>query len=125
MIVADSDVLIDFLRGGGAADVVETLIGRGRLATTAISVFELEAGVRDQKQERLVANLLSALEILSVDSSSARRAGQLHRALARKGATIPQADCLIAGICLEIGGALLTRNRRHFQNFKGLQFYDH
>ncbi len=125
MIIADSDVLIDFLRGVGLAGVVETLIRRGRLATTAVSVFELEAGIRDHKQERHVTDLLAGLEILPVDSESARRAGQVHRALARKGITIPPADCLIAGICLELDAPLLTRNRRHFQSFKGLQFYDH
>lgn len=48
MIVADTDVLIDFLANRGpAADVVAEALERGRLATTVVSRFRsLEAGRR-------------------------------------------------------------------------------
>jgi len=55
MIVADTDVLIDFLAG------VEPLASRvaeqieAGLATTAVSRFELRAGVRSARQEQTVS----------------------------------------------------------------------
>jgi predicted nucleic acid-binding protein len=38
----------------------------------------------------------------------------VRRALESKGQTIGMADSLIAGICLEHNGILLTRNVKHF-----------
>jgi predicted nucleic acid-binding protein len=40
-IVADSDVLIDFLRGKEASTQVAEALEAGKLVTTAISAFEL------------------------------------------------------------------------------------
>lgn len=122
MIIADSDVLIDFLRGAELAQKVGDLISSGNLKTTAISVFELESGARTAPQQKLVNDLLAGIEIFPIDPESAKKAGELHRILLRKGVTVPTADSLIAGVCLKHKAELLTRNKRHFQNFKGLRF---
>lgn len=121
MIVADTDVLIDFLTGH---EPVATRIARelegGRLATTAVSRFELRAGVRNPKQERAVRQLLDALVTLDLDARAADRAADVRRSLEKAGAPIGMADSLIAGIVLQAGGRLLTRNRRHFERVAGL-----
>jgi predicted nucleic acid-binding protein len=44
----------------------------------------------------------------------------VRRALESKGQTIGMADSLIAGICLERDGILLTRNVKHFSRVDGL-----
>ena len=41
--------------------------------------------------------------------------------LRRQRDPIPMADLAIAGICLELGASLLTRNRRHFERIEGLR----
>ena len=41
MMIADTDVLIDYLAGKGEADAVEWLLSRGALKTTVISRFGL------------------------------------------------------------------------------------
>lgn len=120
MTIADSDVLIDFLRGSDLADKVGTLISNGTLATTAVSGFELESGARTAAQQRLVNDLLAGIDILPISAEAARMAGELHRGLLKKGITVPVADSLIAGVCLQHKAELLTRNKKHFQNFKGL-----
>ena len=55
---------------------------------------------------------------LSMDA--ARRAGHIRRNLHRDGKTVPMADCLIAGICLEQKLTLLTRNKKHFERIANL-----
>ncbi len=47
MMIADSDVLIDFLRGKGpAADRMQIEVGTGRLHTTTVTAFELLSGAK-------------------------------------------------------------------------------
>ncbi len=121
LIVADSDVLIDYLNDADpGADRVESEMARGNLATTAVSRFEILGGVRDEKQRRRVEALLASAVTLSLDAAAADRAADVRRALERSGRKIGMADCLIAGIVLTAGGTLLTRNRREFDRVKGL-----
>ena len=121
MIVADTDVLIDFLRGkGGGADQVELELERGSLVTTVITRFELLAGARSDHQRSTVLVLLEGLVTLPLDEESADRAADVRRSLQAEGLDIGMADSLIAGITLERGAILLTRNRRHFDRVDGL-----
>jgi tRNA(fMet)-specific endonuclease VapC len=121
MIVADSDVLIDYLRGKGpGADRVELELQNGTLATTAVTAFELWAGARTARQQRAVAQVLAALEVLPLDRLAAEAAGEVRRTLEAKGDGIGMADALIAGICLAHRTILLTRNRRHFSRVPDL-----
>jgi predicted nucleic acid-binding protein len=121
LIVADSDVLIDFLRGGGdELDTVRVELAAGRLATTAITAFELEAGARTEKHRFAVADLLAGMPTLPLTASAARLGGAIHRERLLRGQQIGMADALIAAICIDEGRALLTRNRRHFEEVDGL-----
>lgn len=121
MIVADSDVLIDFLSGSGpSAARVNQELARGVLHTTVISRFELLTGARTPQQERRLLEFLSAMRVLPLDEAAADRAASIRRGLDRGGDAIPMADCLTAGIVLCHGGELLTRNRRHFERIPGL-----
>lgn len=121
MMIADSDVLIDFLRGkGGGARRIHLELETGRLATTVLSVFELLGGARGQREQQRVGTLLDALTILPLDAAAARRAAEIRRDLERAGRKIATADSLIAGICVHHRGVLLTRNRSHFERIAGL-----
>jgi tRNA(fMet)-specific endonuclease VapC len=122
MIVADSDVLIDALRGREPArSRIALEISGGRLSTTAISAFELLAGARSVAERQKVDALLAPLAILSLDGAASRAAAAVHRDLTDRGETIGNADCLIAGICLASNSVLLTRNRAHFERVKDLR----
>ena len=121
MILADSDILIDALRGRSPArERIELELGTGRLATTVISVYELLSGARTDKERAKVELLLGALTPLPLDDAAARCAAQVDRALAETGQRLAPADTLIAGICLSRSAVLLTRNRKHFERVKGL-----
>ena len=121
MFIADTDVLIDFLRGTGAAERLEVELSTGRLCTTAVTAFELWAGANSPQQIAIVETLLAAVTILPLDASSARRAGEVRRDLERSGTTIGMADSLIAGIALDHGAILITRNQKHYQRVPGLK----
>lgn len=121
MIVADTDVLIDFLRGKGKAERVAFELGTGTLATTAITVFELGSGARTKRQRASVDALLGALRVLRLDAEAAERAAAVRVALEGRGEKIGMADYLIAGICLSHGAVLLTRNLDHFRRIEGLK----
>ncbi len=121
MIVADSDVLIDSLRGREPmVDRVALELKLGALATTVVNAFELLSGAKSEPERKKLEKLLGALSILPVDEGAARRAAEIRRDLESRGLGIGMADYLIAGICLERDLVLLTRNRDHFERVSGL-----
>lgn len=121
MIVADTDVLIDALRGHEPmASRVGDGLRAGTLATTVVTLFELMGAAKDDRRRQRVARLLRPLPVLALDRAASERAAEIRRELERAGAPIGMADCLIAGICAIAGATLLTRNRRHFERVPGL-----
>jgi tRNA(fMet)-specific endonuclease VapC len=121
MIVADTDVLIDYLQGKGpVADRIALELEHAQLCTTAVTRFELRAGARSARQEKLVVELLEAVPCLPLDTAGADRAAEVRRSLERRGQSIGMGDSLIAGITLANQGILLTRNRKHFARVPGL-----
>jgi tRNA(fMet)-specific endonuclease VapC len=121
MMVADTDVLIDFLEGRApVANRIALELDRGQLRTTVITRFELLAGANTARQLKLVGELLAALPCLPLDEPGADAAAEIRRTLERDGVGIGMADSLIAGIVMTHHGVLLTRNRRHFERVQGL-----
>jgi len=122
MMVAHSDVLIEFLRGRSPwAGRMKLEIETGHLATTVISSFELLGGVNNAADQERVSRLLAGLTVLGVTPEASERAAVVRRALDEHGLGIAMADCLIAGICLVTGGVLLTRNQDHFSRVPDLK----
>jgi tRNA(fMet)-specific endonuclease VapC len=121
VIVADTDVLIDFLEGRSpAAERIVLELDRGQLQTTVISRFELLAGARTGTQQKVVGELLVTVPCLALDEQGADTAAEIRRTLERDGAGIGMADSLIAGTVVSHRGVLLTRNGRHFARVPGL-----
>jgi predicted nucleic acid-binding protein len=121
MIVADSDVLIDALRG---RDPVRSRVAlelqTGRLATTSVSVFELRSGARTARERGQVDALLEALTLIAFDGPAAESAAAIRVELESRGKGLAMADYLIAGICVSRSAMLMTRNRAHFERVPGL-----
>jgi tRNA(fMet)-specific endonuclease VapC len=122
VIVADTDVLIDALRGREpAARRVAVEIEAGRLATTVISAFELLSGARQPGERQRIEDLLAGMAVVPLDARSGAVAAELRRELEGRGESIGLADYLIAGICVGRSVSLMTRNRRHFDRIPGLR----
>ena len=121
MMIADTDMLIDYLRGHSpVADHIALELERGHLGTTAVTRFELLAGVRTAKEQRIVTQLLAPLPCLPLDDAAADMAAEIRRTLEGQGQGIGMGDSLIAGITVANKGVLLTRNQRHFERIPQL-----
>ena len=122
MIVADSDVLIDFLRGRGeGARRVAVELETRSFGTTAITAFELRSGARTPRQQKAVALLLDAMTVLPFGAEEARLAAEIRRQIEDRGQPIGMADYMIAAVCIAADANLLTRNRKHFERVEGLR----
>ncbi len=122
MILADTDVLIDYLKGvQPSAERIRSYAASQSLRTSAVTCFELLSGADQGKQGEEVRRLISTLPVLPLDLESAVRAADVRRDLAARGLPIGMGDSLIAGIALANGLQLLTRNRKHFQQVEGLR----
>lgn len=114
LAVLDSTVLIDFLRGRPAVELVKALRQAGDVpATTAINVEEVFRGLRPAERGAADA-LVAGLVVLSIDERAARTAGSWRRDHASRGVTLWQTDCLIAAATRAHGGRLCTGNPKDF-----------
>ncbi|MGB3283721.1 type II toxin-antitoxin system VapC family toxin [Mycolicibacter algericus] len=124
VVVVDTDLVIDFLRGKGpGVPLVRELVASHRLRVTAITAFELRVGADFLARRDDILRLVRS-RTFPLDSRSALRAGDVAAALQRDGQDIGMADCLQAGICLNFDLPLATRNRKHFQRVDGLRLHE-
>jgi len=119
--VLDSDVLIDYLRGAGPGrDLVRALARGAGYRVTAVTAFELALGLSYRNRPRPVHALLS-VPLLTLTRKAGLRGGSLLGELRRRGEAIDIRDAMQAGICLEAGAILVTRNVAHFERIPDLQ----
>lgn len=112
LLVIDTDVLVDYLRDQPQA--VAFLEGTEQpLATSAITVAEMYAGVRDGEERQRFDAFVAAFAVLPLDRQPAQRAGLWRRQYGPSHG-ICLADALIAASAEAAGATLVTLNRRHF-----------
>jgi predicted nucleic acid-binding protein len=123
ILLLDTTVLLDVLRARqNRRSQLAELIGGGHvLATAAINIGEVYAGMRLGEENRTEA-FLSSLDCYPITGAIARRAGSLKSAWAHKGRTLSLADMMVAATALEHGLSLLTDNRKDFP-LSELNFY--
>jgi tRNA(fMet)-specific endonuclease VapC len=124
LVVVDTDLIIDFLRGRGpGAHLTRRLVIERRLRVTAITGFELPVGADFLARKDQILGLFRSRTV-PLDLASALRAGEVASTWQGSGTGIGFADCMQAGICLRHGLPLATRNRKHFERVEGLQLID-
>ena len=112
--VLDSDVLIDHLRDSGPGrELVDALSATSGFQITAVTAFELALG-REYAHDPTPADALLTAPCLMLTRDTGLRAGALLRDLRTAGVGLDMRDAMQAGICLEAGAPLVTRNVRHF-----------
>lgn len=124
LVVVDTDLVIDFLRGKGeGVPLVRELINSRRIRLTAITAFELRMGTDFHRRHQDILRLLKS-RTLPLDAAAGLHAGRVASSLRDAGTPIGFADCLQAGICLRNTLPFATRNRRHFERITDLDLVD-
>ena len=114
LVLLDTTVLIDFLRGRPAVERVDALLDRGDTpCTSPVNVEEIVRGLR-APEAAAVQQLFDGLHVVPIGRAEGSRAGAWRREFATRGATLSQADCLIAAAAHAAGALLATGNPRHF-----------
>lgn len=118
LLLVDTDVIIDYLRG--QADAVAYIeILTNPLFISTITVAELYSGVRDDKEREALKTFIAAFEIIPVSEEIAVKGG-LYRRDYNKSHKIGLADALIAATAEVHGATLITLNIKHFPMFKSV-----
>jgi predicted nucleic acid-binding protein len=114
-LLLDTSVLIDVLRRRhGRPELLAELAREGHtLATTALNVAEVYAGMRSEEEPQTTA-FLDALDCYDLTAAAGRRGARLKNEWSRKGRTLTLTDTLIAAMALETGCVLMTDNRKDF-----------
>jgi hypothetical protein len=113
-LLLDTTVLIDALRGRGAAERLRSL----RRSTEppfvcATNIEEVWRGLRP-KEEGAIRGLLGALQVAPLGRDEGELAGGWRREFAAKGVTLSQADSLVAAAAVGVGARLVTGNPGDF-----------
>ena len=116
MILVDSSVWVDYFRSADTPQValLDSLLGRTRIAVGDLIAAEVLQGVRDDKEFKLVKKVFDSftrLELCGYDL--ALKASENYRLLRGRGVTIRKTiDTLIATRCIEDGLTLFAARMR-------------
>lgn len=115
LVLLDTTVLIDVLRGRPAGDRLRSLRAGGDTPLTSpINVEEVTRGLLTPRELAAAERLFDGLPVLPLGRREAARAGAWRRAFDRKGVTLSQADCLVAAAAVRAGALLATGNAKDF-----------
>jgi tRNA(fMet)-specific endonuclease VapC len=120
----DTNILSDLVRqpqGKVARRIAEA--GEETICTSIIVAAELRFGAEKSGSNKMgdqVDLILSAIEILPLESPADREYGKLRHYLARKGTLIGPNDMLIAAQALGEGLIVVTANTGEFSRVPGL-----
>lgn len=127
-VFADSDCLIDVLRGRPhARQLMEKIRKREvAVAVSSITAFELYCGAllssNSEKKLAEAESLLEWLDVVPVGKEIMSDAAKIFAELRKKGTMIELQDIFIAASCLSMGLPFLTRNKKHFERVEGMKF---
>lgn len=121
----DTNILSALLRypaGPIATRIAE--VGEESVCTSIVVACELRYGAAKKGSPLLaekVEQLLSAIDVLSLENDSDRRYGEIRTALERAGTPIGANDYLIAAQALSLGLTLVTDNVGEISRITGLR----
>lgn len=122
LILLDTAVLVDNLRGDKAATVaLDAAHDAGHhLLASVVTKAELIAGMRSHER-RATRQLLAAMRWIDVTDEIAERAGEHARRFRASHTGVGLPDYFIGATAEHLGAELWTRNVRHFPMFPGLR----
>lgn len=115
MIVVDTSVWIDFLRGTNSAqrrDLHRLIENEEDISITEIILMEILQGIGKERDYKTIKEYLLEFPIYRPRGTETYlKAANIYRTCRRKGKTIRKtADCIIAAICIENNLTLLHKD---------------
>jgi predicted nucleic acid-binding protein len=126
MVIVDTTVLVDYLRGlqNAETEYFDRELGRLPFGLTDLILCEVLPGIRGERAFTRVLRELRRFEVFDTGGRElAIAAARNFRSLRQRGRTVRKTiDCLIATFCLRDGHSLLHRVRDfdHFEQILGL-----
>ena len=120
MVVVDTNVLVDVLRGVPAAVAALERRAADEVVVPSMVRFEVLAGARPLEMTS-ITTLLDACLDAPVDASIADEAAGLARRYMKSRAGIDPIDYVVAATARFLDAELLTRNVKHFPMFRRLK----
>ncbi|UWZ83883.1 type II toxin-antitoxin system VapC family toxin [Occallatibacter riparius] len=116
MIIVDTSVWIEFLRGSLTAEtrwLRNALVQNQELGLTSLILCEVLQGIPQERQFRETREYLSSLPVFEAsDEETAVAAAENYRALRALSFTVRSTiDCMTATFCIREGYGLLHRDR--------------
>lgn len=112
-MIVDTNIIIDLLNGKKEAFKFLDSNLRNNLLLSVVSVSEIYAGIRGEKEVQLLEDLLTIFELIPVNKSIAVEAGFLiNKFRASHGIEIP--DALIAATANYLKMPVASLNKKHF-----------
>jgi predicted nucleic acid-binding protein len=114
MVIIDTSVWIDYLRGGNKPESLwlDRELKHQPLGLTDLILCEVLQGTGDSDFSQVQSDLLKFHIFPNCSTRLALAAAQNYRTLRKKGYTVRKTiDCLIATFCLENGHSLLHLDR--------------
>jgi predicted nucleic acid-binding protein len=117
-VLLDSNVLIDYLRDiPGAVKYLES--SPGVMSISAVTVAELHAGARDDRERQSLRDFLACFEVIPADGPICEAGGEI-RAKYKSSHGVDLIDAIIAATSLRRQIPLVTLNRKHFPMLQNL-----
>ena len=111
MVILDTNILIDFLRG--KPEAIEFFNDLHTIRTSVVVIAELYSGVNDEKEIGEIEKFLNHVEKIEVTSEIAVKAGLLRRRYIKShGIGIP--DAIIAATANDLNVPVASLDKKHF-----------
>ena len=117
-VLIDTDVLVDFLRGLDKAGAI-IRAHQDHIILSAISVAELYAGVKGDKERATLDAFVGLFRVVPVTADIAKLGG-LHKRNYHKSHAVGLADAIMAATSESEGAELKTLNVKHYPMLKGI-----
>ena len=124
MIIIDTDVCIELLRGNRQILEKRQMCGDEVVVafmTAAELFYGAEKSQKRQSNRALVERFLLSVRVVHTDSDIVQRFGRLKARLSQAASMLSDADMFIAATALSMDAMLITGNVRHFQRINELK----
>lgn len=121
-MVIDTTIFIEFLRATNKQNTtLYQLPPDTELYISAVTLYELLMGAKDQEKKKDVKIVTEPTIILPFNESVAEQAGEIYHDPRKKNKMIEFRDLFIGATALAYDLPVLTKNLKHFERIDGLK----